>query len=131
MLPTQTQLGFVVNLNSGLPFNVRSNRDVNGDGQSTNDRPVGVDRMDRNLGTFFQADFRFSQFIPLSNDRYRLEVFGDFLNLFNRDNVRERTETVTIDSGGNAVAPIPADDEFRISQGYQNLQFQLGFKFHF
>ncbi|HXV61081.1 MAG TPA: TonB-dependent receptor [Vicinamibacteria bacterium] len=130
-LPTETQLGFVVNLNSGLPFNIRSNRDVNGDGQSTNDRPVGVDRMDRNLGTFFQADFRFSQFFPLSSDRYRLEVFGDFLNLFNRDNVRERTETVTIDSGGNAVAPIPADDEFRISQGYQNLQFQLGLKLHF
>ncbi|HSF15892.1 MAG TPA: TonB-dependent receptor [Vicinamibacteria bacterium] len=130
-LPTETQLGFVVNLNSGLPFNIRSNRDINGDGQSTNDRPVGVDRMDRNLGTFFQADFRFSQFIPLSSGRYRLEVFGEFLNLFNRDNVRERNETVAIESGGDAVEPIPADDQFRISQGYQNLQFQLGLKLHF
>jgi hypothetical protein len=130
-LPTQTQIGFVVNLNSGLPFNIRSNRDVNGDGQSTNDRPVGIDRMAQNLGAFFQIDARFSQFIPLRSDRFRLEAFGDFLNLLNRDNVSGRNSTVTVDSGGNAVDPIPADDQFPVSGGFQNLQFQLGIKLHF
>ena len=129
--PTQTQIGFVVNLNSGLPFNIRSNKDVNGDGQSTNDRPVGVDRMDRNLGTFFQVDARFSQFVPLGSQRYRLEVFGEFLNLFNRDNIRQVNETLTIDSGANVVGSIPADDAFPVSTGFQNTQFQLGIKFHF
>jgi hypothetical protein len=130
-LPTQTQIGFVVNINSGLPFNIRSNRDVSGDGQSTNDRPVGVDRMDRDLGRIFQADVRFSQFVPLGSERFRLEVFGDFLNIFNVDNVNGRNSVVTVDSGANAVDPIPADDAFRITSGRQNLQFQLGVKFLF
>ncbi len=130
-LPTQTQLGFVVNLNSGLPFNLRSNRDVSGDGQSTNDRPVGVDRMDRNLGSIFQADVRFSQFVPLGSERLRLEVFGEFLNIFNVDNVNGRNSTVTVDAGANAVGSIPADDAFSITSGRQNLQFQLGVKFLF
>ncbi len=130
-LPTQTQLGFVVNVNSGLPFNLNSNRDVSGDGQSTNDRPVGVDRMDRNLGSIFQADVRFSQFVPLGSDRFRLEAFGEFLNIFNVDNVAGRVSTVAIDSGANAIDSIPADDEFRISSGRQNTQFQLGIKLHF
>jgi hypothetical protein len=130
-LPTQTQIGFVVNLNSGLPFNLRSNKDISGDGQSTNDRPVGVDRMDRNLGTKFQVDARFSQFIPLRSERFRLEVFGDFTNLFNRNNVAGRNSTVAVDSGGNAVDPIPADDQFRITSGFLNTQFQLGIKFLF
>jgi hypothetical protein len=128
---TQTQVGFVVNLNSGLPFNIRSNKDVSGDGQSTNDRPVGVERMDRSLGRYFQVDLRFSQFIPLGSERLRLEAFGDFLNLFNRDNVRARNETLGIDSGANTIAAIPADDQFPITQGFQNTQFQLGVKFHF
>jgi len=130
-LRTQTQIGFVVNLNSGLPFNLRSNRDVSGDGQSTNDRPVGVDRMDRNLGSIFQADIRFSQFVPMGSDRFRLEVFGEFLNIFNVDNVNGRNSNVTVDSGANNIAPIPADDEFPITSGRQNLQFQLGVKFLF
>ncbi len=130
-LQTQTQIGFVVNLNSGLPFNIRSNKDVSGDGQSTNDRPVGVERMDRALGTFFQVDLRVSQFIPLGSERFRLEAFGDFLNLVNRDNIRGRNETLAIDSGANTIASIPADDAFPITQGFQNTQFQFGVKFHF
>jgi hypothetical protein len=87
--------------------------------------------MDRQLGSIFQADVRFSQFIPIGSDRFRLEAFGEFLNIFNVDNVNGRNSTVTIDSGANAVGSIPADDEFRITSGRQNLQFQLGVKFHF
>ena len=37
------QLGFIAQWNSGLPFNIRSNRDLNLDGVQ-NDRPIGIDR---------------------------------------------------------------------------------------
>jgi len=60
-----------------------------------------------------------------------LEVFGEFLNIFNVDNVNGRNSNVTVDSGANNIAPIPADDEFPITSGRQNLQFQLGVKFLF
>jgi Carboxypeptidase regulatory-like domain/TonB dependent receptor-like, beta-barrel len=130
-LATNTQVGFVLNFNSGLPFNIRSNKDVNGDGTSNNDRPVGVARNDRNLGWYKQVDARFSRFIPLTSEHLRLELFGEFTNLFNSENVRARNTTVAIDAAGNAVSPIPADSVFTPTQGYLARQFQLGVKLHF
>lgn len=128
---TNTQVGFVLNFNSGLPFNIRSNRDVNGDGTSNNDRPVGVARNDRNLGWYKQVDVRFSHYLRIPLERMRLEVFGEFTNLFNSGNVRGRNTTVVIDAAANAVNPIPADSDFTPTQGYLARQFQLGVKLHF
>jgi hypothetical protein len=128
---SNTQVGFILNFNSGLPFNIRSNRDVNGDGTSNNDRPVGVDRNDGSLGWYKQVDARFSQFIPFSNDRMRVEIFGEFTNLFNSENIRSRNTTVAVDSAGNAVNPIPDDEDFTANGGYLARQFQLGFKLYF
>ena len=130
-LPTDTQIGFVLNFNSGLPFNLRSDRDVNQDGTSNNDRPVGVERNAQRLGWYKQVDARFSQIIPLGSEAMRLEVFGEFTNLLNSENVRDRTDTVAIDDLGNAIATIPPDDAFRPTRGYLSRQFQLGIKFHF
>ena len=130
-LPTETQIGFVLNFNSGLPFNIRSDRDVNGDGTSNNDRPVGVDRNAQRLGWYKQVDARFSQFLPLGSERMRLEVFGEFTNLLNSENVRDRIDTVAIDDLANSLDPIPADDQFRATRGYLSRQFQLGVKLHF
>lgn len=130
-LPTDTQIGFVANFNSGLPFNIRSDRDVNFDGSSINDRPVGVERNAQRLGWYRQVDARFSQFIGLGREDLRIEVFGEFTNLFNTENVRDRLDTVAIDDLANAIGPIPPDDQFRPTRGYLSRQFQLGVKFHF
>lgn len=130
-LPTDTQIGFVLNFNSGLPFNIRSDRDVNFDGTSNNDRPVGVDRNAQRLGWYEQVDARFSQYFTLGRDSLRLEVFGEFTNLLNSENVRDRVDTVAIDDFANALRPIPPDDDFRPTQGYLSRQFQLGLKLHF
>jgi len=130
-LPTNTQIGFILNFNSGLPLNVRSDRDINGDGTSNNDRPIGVDRNDRDLGWYKQVDARFSQFIPLGNERMRFEVFGEFTNLFNTENVRGRLNTVAVDDAGNSIGNVPDGEGFRPTRGYLSRQFQLGFKFYF
>lgn len=130
-LPTNTQIGFVLNFNSGLPFNIRSDRDVNFDGTSNNDRPVGVDRNAQQLGWYKQVDARFSQYFDLGGESMRLEVFGEFTNLLNSENVRDRLDTVPIDDFANAVNAIPPDDQFRPTRGYLSRQFQLGVKLHF
>jgi len=130
-LPTETQIGFVLNFNSGLPFNIRSDRDVNGDGTSNNDRPVGVERNAQRLGWYKQIDARFSHFFPVRSDALRFELFGEFTNLLNSENVRDRLDTVAIDDLANALAPIPPDSAFRPTRGYLARQFQLGFKLHF
>jgi hypothetical protein len=129
-LLTNTQIGFVLNFNSGLPFTIFSNRDVNGDGVANNDRPAGVERQSGRLGWYRQVDLRFSQFIPFGG-RYRAEIFGDFTNLFNTENVRAVNSTVAIDALGNASAAIPADENFPRTGGYLQTRFQLGFKLYF
>jgi len=129
-LLSNTQVGFVLNFNSGLPFPVRSNQDANRDGIANNDRPVGVERQSIALGWYRQVDLRISQFIRLTG-RYRGEVFGEFTNLFNSENVREVNSTVAVDNLGNAVTPIPADEDFPRTAGYLQRRFQLGFKLYF
>ena len=47
--PTTTSSGSSCSANSGLPFNVRSNLDLNQDGV-TNDRPLDIERNSGRLG---------------------------------------------------------------------------------
>ncbi|HEX6975687.1 MAG TPA: TonB-dependent receptor, partial [Vicinamibacterales bacterium] len=48
-LLNNNQLGIILQANSGLPFNIRSNLDLNRDGVN-NDRPVGIERNTGRLG---------------------------------------------------------------------------------
>ena len=52
MLGNNNQVGVVVQANSGLPYNIRSNRDLNLDGITDADRLNGVARNSGTLGTF-------------------------------------------------------------------------------
>ena len=63
-LLNNNQIGLIMQANSGLPFNIRSNLDLNRDGQ-TNDRPLGIDRNTGRLGQVVYLDLRYSRFIPL------------------------------------------------------------------
>ena len=49
MLLNNNQVGIILQANSGLPFNIRSNVDLNKDGVN-NDRPVGIERNSGRLG---------------------------------------------------------------------------------
>ena len=55
-LANHNQVGVVVQANSGLPFNSRSNRDLNLDGIADADRLNGVARNGSRLGTFATVD---------------------------------------------------------------------------
>lgn len=126
-LLNNNQLGLIMQANSGLPFNVRSNQDLNRDGQ-TNDRPIGIDRNTGRLGRVVYLDMRYSRFIPLT-DAQRIELFFEAKNLFNTENVAAVNRVVTTDAAGNPSAPLP--NPFPPTSGYDQRQMQLGVKFVF
>jgi hypothetical protein len=126
-LLNNNQLGFIVQLNSGLPFNIRANRDLNNDGVQ-NDRPVGVDRNTGRLGRVFNVDARYVRFVRFT-DRVRAELFVEAKNIFNTENVATVNRVVAVDTAGNPTTAIPA--EFAGIGGYQQRQAQVGVKLSF
>jgi hypothetical protein len=128
MLANDNQVGVVVQANSGLPYNIRSNRDLNLDGVTDADRPNGVARNSGTLGTFATIDLRYSRFVPLSGAR-RVEAFAELKNLLNHKNNRAVNSVVATNTMGNPVAPIPS--ELQVTTVYEARQLQLGFKVSF
>jgi hypothetical protein len=131
-LANNNQVGVILQANSGLPFNIRSNRDLNLDGV-TNDRPLGIERNAGRLGSVAYLDLRYSRFVRL-DDRRRVEVFFEAKNLFNRLNLAGVNRVVTTDLAGNPAAPIVfsgSDYPDAGKSGYDQRQMQLGVKFVF
>jgi hypothetical protein len=126
------QVSVIASANSGERFNIISNFDLNGDGISTSDRPVGINRNAGKTPAQLNIDLRYSRFFNLT-ERYKLEVFGEFQNLFNTNsivgynNVMVETNPFTgeLTSG-------PPDFKAKLqSISQESRQFQLGLKFIF
>jgi hypothetical protein len=135
-LANNNQLGVIIQGNSGLPFNIRSNRDLNGDGL-TNDRPLGVERNAGRLGTVFNVDLRYSRFIPFATGK-RGELFLEAKNIFNRQNISGVTRVVATDAAGNPLVDISnvtatgtLGQPFTGTSGYDQRIVQVGFKVSF
>jgi hypothetical protein len=135
-LANNNQLGVIVQANSGLPFSIRSNRDLNGDGLN-NDRPLGVERNSGSLGTVFNVDLRYSRFIPIATGT-RGEVFVEAKNIFNRQNIAGVTRVVATDVAGNPLVDISDTVAtgtpglpFSGTSGYDQRIVQVGFKLTF
>jgi hypothetical protein len=124
------QFGLAVVIASGIPVNVRSNRELNNDAIAS-DRPVGVARNSLTLPSRKNVDARYSRQVPLGG-RITAEVIAELTNLFNTEQWSGVTSTVTTDVAGNPSAPIPASGRgFPATGGYEQRQFQLGFKVRF
>jgi hypothetical protein len=131
-LLNNNQVGVILQANSGLPFNIRSNVDLNRDSVA-NDRPLGVERNTGRLGRVFYLDLRYSRFIPFSGDQ-RAELFFEAKNLFNVESLAAVNRVVTTDAAGNPSAPISIDGKDYPAAGktgYDQRQMQLGVKFVF
>lgn len=126
-LANNNQLGLIVIANSGLPFNVRSNLDLNRDGL-TNDRPLGVARNSGRLGRVWNVDARYVRFLRFG-ERLRAELFLEAKNVFNVENVSAVNRIVTTDALGNPIAPIPS--LFPATAGYDPRSAQVGLKLAF
>jgi hypothetical protein len=123
-LLSNNQLGIIVQANSGLPFNIRVNRDLNLDGVQ-NDRPIGIERNAGRLGRVFNVDARYVRFIPLG--RLRADLFVEAKNVFNTQNVASVNRVVGVDAAGNPSAPLA----FPGLTGYLQRNVQAGIKLNF
>lgn len=130
-LSNNNQLGVVATANSGERFNVVCGCDLNRDGISTSDRPVGIRRNSGKTPPLYNIDLRYSRFFNLT-ERYKLEAFGEFQNLFNINSIVGFTNvTVTTDSSGELINGLPDFKARDQSSSQDSRQFQLGFKFMF
>ncbi len=131
-LAGNNQFGIIATANSGETFNIISGLDLNGDGILTSDRPVGIKRNSGKTPPQYNVDLRYSRFFNFT-ERYKLEVFGEFQNLFNTNsivgftNVRVTTNPTT----GELIGALPDFKARNQSTSQDSRQFQLGFKFIF
>jgi hypothetical protein len=133
MLLNNNQLGVILQANSGLPFNLRSNLDLNQDGLNNNDRPLDVERNAGRLGRVVYLDLRYSRFIPF-RDTLKGELFFEAKNLFNTANIAGVNRVVTTDASGVPATTLLFNGrEYPNAgkSGYDQRIMQLGLKFSF
>jgi hypothetical protein len=141
-LLSDNQVGVILQFNSGLPFTVTSNRDLNGDGNN-GDRPLNVGRNSYYLPARYNVDARLSRFIPLGGRR-RVEMLAEFKNIFNIVQTSGIRNGVNVDTAGNVLSPLTfgavvstltalpsSSSDFLPTNGYEQRKFQVGFKFAF
>ncbi|HXI30736.1 MAG TPA: TonB-dependent receptor [Vicinamibacterales bacterium] len=129
-LLTGNQIGVLLQINSGLPLNIPANRDLNGDGV-TSDRPLFIDRNPLYLAARKNVDLRYTRLVPIRGS-VRAEVIAELKNVFNTEQLASVTSTIAVDAAGNALAPIPTEAyQFVNPSGYEQRKFQLGFKLRF
>ena len=124
------QVGVLLQLNSSLPVNIRSNLDLNGDGVSS-DRPLNVARNSLYLPNRYNVDLRYTRMVPIHGS-VRAEVIAEMKNVFNKLQMSGFNSIVTTDASGNPLVAIPNDPfGFPSATGYEQRKFQLGFKVRF
>jgi hypothetical protein len=99
--------------NSGVPYNITTGGDDNGD-QNTNDRPVGVARNSGNGPRFFNVDMTLSKtFRPggrLGGRDAQLSVYANMNNAFNLVNLRNPSGVMTSNYFGIPTSAADARD---------------------
>jgi hypothetical protein len=126
------QFGVIATANSGETFNIIAGFDLNRDGISTSDRPVGIERNAGKTPPQYNVDLRYSRFFKFT-ERYKLEIFGEFQNLFNINSiVGYNNVTVTTNpQTGELIGALPDFRARNQSTSQESRQFQLGLKFIF
>ncbi|HXG87557.1 MAG TPA: TonB-dependent receptor [Vicinamibacterales bacterium] len=126
-----TVFGAAMQFASGIPVNLRSNPgELNNDGIAS-DRPAGVSRNSLNLPSRKNVDLRLSRQVPVG--RTKAEIIGELKNAFNTVQWSGVTATIpVIAASGLPVGPLPTRGNQLIpTGGFEQRQFQLGFRFSF
>lgn len=120
------------NLPNSTPTTPRLISFIFWDGIRTSDRPVGIKRNAGNTPPQYNADLRYSRFFNFT-ERYRLEAFGEFQNLFNINSiVQYNNVTVTTNATtGELIGSLPDFRALNQSTAQDSRQFQIGLKFIF
>lgn len=124
------EIGVLLQINSGLPVGIPANRDLNGDGISS-DRPLFVARASMYLPARKNVDLRYTRWIPVRGSA-RAEIIAELKNVFNTVEMSNINTTTVVDALGNPATSIPTDPyQFVNPSGYEQRKFQLGFKVRF
>jgi hypothetical protein len=122
--------GAAVQLASGIPVNLRSNLELNNDGTAS-DRPLNVRRNSLNLPARKNVDFRYSRRLRIQGSM-AAEIIAEVKNVFNTEQVSSVNATVPTNAQGVPTGTLPTrGDQLQPTGGYEQRQFQLGFKFVF
>jgi hypothetical protein len=124
-------IGIALLFASGVPVNLRSNLELNNDGTAS-DRPNDVPRNSLSLPARYNVDLRYSRRFRFGSTSRSAEVIAELKNVFNTVQWSGVTATVTTSAQGVPANPLPTSaDQLPPSGGYEQRQFQLGFKFNF
>jgi len=133
-LVNNNQIGIIMTANSGERYNIVAVNDINLDGFTGSDNPVGIKRNSGRTPKQFNVDLRYSRFFNFT-ERLKLEAFGEFLNVFNINSIYQfNALSIGTDALGNINVPIPSLADRKASRTVTSLdsrQFQLGVKFIF
>lgn len=122
--------GVAIQLASGIPVNLRSNLELNNDGTAS-DRPAGVPRNALNLPARKNVDARYSRRFRIQGNM-AAEIIAEVKNLFNTIQPSAVNATITTNAQGVPTVALPTSgDQLTPTAGYEQRQFQLGFKFTF
>ena len=122
--------GLAIQMASGIPVNLRSNLELNNDGTAS-DRPSGVARNSLTLPSRQNVDFRYSRKIRIGATM-AAEIIGEVKNLFNTEQVSSVNASVPTNAQGIPTGTLPTSGkDLTPTGGYEQRQFQLGFKFTF
>ena len=122
--------GLAIQMASGIPVNLRSNLELNNDGTAS-DRPSGVARNSLTLPSRKNVDFRYSRKVKIGATM-AAEIIGEVKNLFNTEQVSSVNATVPTNAQGVPTGTLPTSgSQLTPTGGYEQRQFQLGFKFTF
>ncbi len=111
-LPLGFRMGTIASFASGLPFNIKTGRDDNGD-TVANDRPPGVGRNTGEGPGFANVDVRLSKKFRMGKDKNSseyLEFRLDAFNVFNHVNFKNFVGTLSSPFFGRANSAYPARD---------------------
>ncbi|MDQ3132646.1 MAG: TonB-dependent receptor [Acidobacteriota bacterium] len=132
-LVNNNQFGIIANANSGERFNIVATTDINLDGFTGSDNPVGIGRNSGVTPKQFNVDLRYSRFFNFT-ERFRLEVFGEFVNVFNVNSVFQFNSLAVAAPNGIFTGTLPTLQDRKAANQVTSLdsrQFQMGFKFNF
>jgi Carboxypeptidase regulatory-like domain/TonB dependent receptor-like, beta-barrel len=124
------EIGVLLQYNSGLPVNIVSNADLNGD-NTASDRPLFVSRDSMYLPWRKNMDLRYTRWVPIRGS-VRGEVIVELKNVFNTVQLAGINTTVRTDAAGNPLVPISSNPlDYPNPSGFEQRKLQLGFKVRF
>jgi hypothetical protein len=110
--------------------NLRSNQERNQDGTSS-DRPAGVPRNSLKLPNRYNVDARYSRRFGIRG-ALAAELIAEIKNVFNTVQISGVNATIATNALGVPLNPLPTSvDQLTPNGGYEQRQFQLGFRFIF